>query len=98
MRDAVTITQALLFGWFDRDYFYKPIFKGDTIYLIMNTSCRIIQETEEGVVELSSTSRPSLSEGLYSLTLEFDHVYIGGHYNGYLYSVNFRVSHIHFKP
>ena len=98
VRDAVTIPQGLLFKWPYRGYSYKPICQDVNLYLIMNSSCSITQETEEGVVELSPTSRPSLSEGFFSLKLEFEHVYIGWHNYGCLYSVNFRVAHIHFKP
>ena len=98
VRDAATIPSALLTKWPYRGYSYKPICQDENLYLIMSPSCRITQETEEGVVDLSTTSRPSLSEGFYSLTLTFQHVYMGWHHSGRLYSVNFRVDRIHFKP
>ena len=98
VHDTVVIPTALLEKWPYNSYSYKPICKDNPIYLIMNKSCFITQETQDGTTELFSMTQPPLSEGQYSLTLEFEHVYIGWHKHNCLYSINFRVSHIHFKP
>ena len=97
VRDTVVIPNALLEKWPYNNYSYKPICKDNPIYLIMNKSCCITQETQDDTTELLALTHPPLSEGQYSLTLEFDHVYIGWHRHKCLYSINFRVSHIHFK-
>ena len=98
VRDAVTIPQDLLSKWPYNSYAYKPICQDDLLYLIMSKTCSITQETNDGLIELSPASRPPLSEGLYSLTLSFEHVYLGWHRYNCLYSCNFRITHIHFKP
>ena len=98
VRDNVVIPDALLAKWPYNSYAYKPICKDDLLYLIMSKSCSMTQDTKDGMIELSTASRPPLSEGLYSLTLAFDHVYMGWHRYNCLYSINFRITHIHFKP
>ena len=98
VRDAVTIPQDLLSKWPYRSYSYKHICQDDLLYLIMSKSCSITQDTDDGLIECSPASHPPLSEGLYSLTLSFEHVYIGWHRYNCLYSTNFRITHIHFKP
>ena len=98
VRDNVVIPDALSSKMGYRDYGYKPICKDDLLYLIMSKSCSISQDTKDSVIELSTAERPPLSEGLYSLTLTFEHVYLGWHRYDCLYSTNFRITHIHFKP
>ena len=95
-RDLVKVPETLLKKSLTSKDRYKPLPTGEKIYLLLDKTCTLSQETEHGVVDLSSCS--SLGEGDYSLTLEFPHVYIGWHLFGYLYSVNVRVKHIHFKP
>ena len=98
VRDNVTIPDKLLAKWPYNNFSYKRIFEGDSIYLIMDKSCRITQDTDDGIIELSSAARPQLNEGYCSITIEFPHVYIGWHHNHHLYSTNFRITHVHFKP
>ena len=101
LRDAVTIPQNLRSKWpyvlnpDDHDY-YKPICHLNPLYLIMSPTCCMTQEDD--TTEIPMKTRPVLREGLYSLTLEFSHVYMGWHHYGCLYSVNFRVTRIHYKP
>ena len=98
VKDAVTIPTPLLKKWGKHPYSYKPICQDKDLFMIMSPTCRLTQDTEDGVVELSMNSYPVLSEGWMSLTLDFEHVYIGWHRSSCLYSVNYRVTHIHFKP
>ena len=98
VKDAVTIPTALLEKWGNRPYSYKPLCQDKDLFMIMSPTCRLTQDTEDGVVELSMNSYPALSEGWMSLTLDFDQVYISWHRSSCLYSVNYRVTHIHFKP
>ena len=98
VRDHVIIPDALLAKWPYGDHRFKAIWESHHLYLIINESCYITQDTKDGVIELPTTSQPTLGEGVYSLTLEFPHVYIGWHDNDAVYSVNYRVSHIHFRP
>ena len=97
VRDHVTIPDDILAKWPYGNHRFKAIWESHHLNLIMNESCCITQDTKDGVIELSTTSRPTLGEGVYSLTLEFPHVYIGWHDNDVVYSVNYRVNHIHFR-
>ena len=98
VREAVTIPHDLLSKWPYRSYSYKPICQDDLVYLILHKSCTITQDTDDGRIDCSPASRPPLSEGLYSLTLSIDYVYLGWHRHNCLYSTHFRITHIHFQP
>ena len=98
VRTTFTIPKKLKCEFLNTDHLYKPIQDGENIYLIMDETCTMTQDTEDGIVEITPKSRPSFGEGHYSLAIEFSHVYIGYHYLGHLYSVNYRVKHVHFKP
>ena len=96
IRETVVIPPKLLLKRRKRPSYYKPICRDDPLYLIMSPSCCMTQDDD--MTDIPMKIRPALSEGLCSLTLTFEHVYIGLHHQGYLYSTNFRVTHIHFKP
>ena len=96
--DAVVVPDPLLAKCPNQINPYKSIQHGEKIYLIMKDTCFITQETEDGIVRLPALSLPPMSEGLYSFTIEFTHVYFGRHNYNALYSVNYRITDIHFKP
>ena len=98
VQDSVVIPQDLLSKWPYHAYSYKPILEDDNMFLIMKESYVITQETENDIIDLSSDCYPTLGEGIYSFAIEFDKVHIGWHNRGRLYSINYRVTHIHYKP
>lgn len=98
VRDNVIVPETLKSDIVFGQRLYKSIQHGENIYLILDKSCTMTQESEDGIIDLTPQSQPSLGEGYYSFAIEFQHVYFGYHYYGYLYSINYRIKHIHFKP
>ena len=78
--------------------FYKPLQCGQHIYLILDDTCAITQETDKHKMEVCHRSRPRFGKGHYSFAIEFTHVYHGQHLFGYTCSLNYRIKHVHFKP
>ena len=96
MTSFVTIPQQLMLQWPHKLLnYYKPIYEGKNLAITLSKWCRFTQ-----TVNGKTTSVPPLSHlgpGRYSFVIDVPHVYIGPHKSGHLYSLNFRVSHVHFE-
>ena len=90
----------LVESWpFNLAHFYKPFYQGKMMCVALGKYCIFTQgATVPDSKRIMSSSTPSLGGGLYSFTIEFPHVYIGPHKEGYLYSVSCRVTAIHHQP
>ena len=99
LKDNVVIPQDLLSKWpFKADSFYKPIYNGRNMQIVLCKYCRFTQAVgDELVIDVPCKPRPNFGHGLYSFTVELPHVFIGPHKTGFLYSVNFRVVRIHYQ-
>ena len=95
---SVNVPQQLLLQWSHKlNHYYKPIYDGKYLSLSLSKWCRFTQSVNGQTIALPSFPRPNLGMGRYSITLDVPHVYIGPHKSGHLYSINFRVSHIHYE-
>ena len=100
IRDNVLIPADLLKQWpYKAECFYKPIFDGMNMYIVLGKFCRYTQSIgKDLIVDIPCNPRPTFGPGRYSFTVELPHVYIGPHKGGFLYSVNFRIIRIHYEP
>ena len=95
---SVNVPEQLLLQWsHNMNHYYKPIYDGKYLSLSLSKWCRFTQNVNGQTIALPSFPRPNLGMGRYSITLDVPHVYIGPHKSGHLYSINFRVSHIHYE-
>ena len=93
----VTVPQQLMLQWPHKLLnYYKPIYEGKNLAITLSKWCRFTQTVNGKTSSVQPLSQ--LGPGRYSFVIDVPHVYIGPHKSGHLYSLNFRVSHIHFEP
>ena len=97
--NAVTVPQQLLLQAPQLVHpCYKPIYNGSYISIALSKWCRFTQTVNGCTTSVPSNPLPTLGMGRYSFTLDVCHVYMGPHKSGHLYSINFRIAHVHFEP
>ena len=76
---------------------YKPLWKGDSMYVSLSTWCNVMQENP-ATDTVTSVPLENLGQGTYSITIEVPYIYIGPHKRGEDCSLLLRVVQIVYKP
>ena len=99
VRDHVMIPNELLSNWpYQGESLYKPMHDGRNMFMPVGLKCVYTTDLGCNTTSFPTYRRPQFGAGRYIFTFEVPHVYIGPHKSGHLYSLNFRVSRIHYEP
>lgn len=81
----------------DESQIYKPLWKGDMMYVRVAKWCQIFRQTPD-TNQYEAIDRNSFGQGSYAVTIEVPYIYIGEHKNGEHYSLCLRVIQIVYSP
>ena len=69
------------------------------MFITVGRYCKFTQSVgDSNLCEVPSKLRPVFGRVNYSFSIEIPSVYIGPHKDGYLISLNLRITRIHFEP
>ena len=77
---------------------YKPIWPGDMMYIQVSKWCHIFRKNVQTNHFDTLDFKTPLERGMYNITIEVPHVYIGPHKNGENYSLSMRIVQIVYEP